>query len=350
MKQILALAALGLAITGCVKVEDDGASTPTEPARDLAAYLDSGDLEDGWSGGERLVSIDTPDGPHNVWIKRTGNNPDMKLLLLHGGPGGTSDYFGAFDSFLPGTAVEYYRYDQLGAGRSDKPDNDALWTIPRFVDEVDQVREAIGGDGSNFCLLGHSWGGILAIEYALAHPGEVKCLVISNMMASIPAYNRYANEVLKPQMAPEKLARVEQLEAEGKIDDPDYMGILMPEFYEKHILRRPAAEWPEPVNYGFAQMNQHIYVLMQGPSELGASGLLEDWDRFEDLAKIGVPTLVISGQHDTMDPAHMAAMAKKLPKGELVATEGSHMAMYDDQQAYFAGLNAFLLRQAKRGD
>ncbi|MEL7690472.1 proline iminopeptidase-family hydrolase [Citromicrobium bathyomarinum] len=324
---------------------EDPASTPAES---LAAYLDNSGRADAWSGGEQLVPITTPDGPHNVWIKRIGNNPGMKLLLLHGGPGATSDYFAAFDSYIPATGIEYYHYDQLGAGRSDRPDNDALWTIPRFVDEVDQVRQAIGGDASNFCILGHSWGGILAIEYALAHPDKVKCVVISNMMASIPAYNTYADAVLKPQMDPAKLARVEALEASGHTDDPDYMGILVPEFYEQHILRRPASEWPAPVNRAFADMNEHVYVLMQGPSEMGASGRLEDWDRFDDLAGINAPTLVISGKYDTMDPAYMAKMAEQLPNGQLLATNGSHMSMYDDQQAYFDGLTAFLLDQAKK--
>ena len=88
--------------------------------------------------------------------------------------------------------------------------------------------------------------------------------------------------------------------------------------------------------------NEHIYVLMQGPSEMGASGRLEKWDRFADLKRIAVPTLVISGKHDTMDPAYMARMVKELPKGELLATNGGHLAMYDDQQTYFAGLTKFL--------
>jgi len=311
-----------------------------------ANYLQVSGLSDAWSGGTRMVPIHTPKGDFRVWVKRTGNNPKLKLLLLHGGPGATHDYFEAFDSFLPPAGVEYYYYDQLGSGRSNRPNDDDLWTTDRFVDEVDQVRRAIGADQSNFCLLGHSWGGILAMEYALAHQDQLKCLVISNMMASIPAYNDYANKVLKSQMAPAKLELIEQLEKSGKTDDPRYMGTLMSEFYEKHILRRPAAEWPEPVNYSFdpAHMNQHIYVLMQGPSEMGASGRLERWDRFADLKRIAVPTLVISGRHDTMDPAYMARMSKELPNGELLATDGGHMAMYDDQPTYFAGLTKFLAK------
>jgi proline iminopeptidase len=262
--------------------------------------------------------------------------------LLHGGPGATHEYLEAFDGFLPKEGVEYYYYDQLGSGNSDQPKDDDLWTLPRFVSEVDQVRAAVGGTKDNFCLYGHSWGGILAIEYALAHQDQLKCLIISDMMASIPAYNDYANRVLKPKIDPAALKLIERLEAEGKTDDPRYLGTLMPQFYEKHFLRRPAAQWPDPVNRAFAHLNNHIYVLMQGPSELGASGRLVNWDRFADLKRITVPTLIISGKFDTMDPAHMARMAKQLPRGEFALTNGSHMSLYDDQATYFAKLTAFL--------
>ena len=307
-----------------------------------ASYYDESGHPDAWSGGARLILISTPKGNFHVWVKRVGNNPHLKLLLLHGGPGATHEYFEAFDSFLPREGVEYYYYDQLGSGFSDQPNDDDLWTIPRFVSEVDQVRQAIGGNKDNFCLLGHSWGGILAMEYALAHQNQLKCLVISNMMASIPAYNAYAKTVLEPQMDQTSLRRVEQMEAEHKTDDPRYMAILVPQYYEKHILRRPADQWPDPVNRSFARINRHLYELMQGPSEMGASGRLANWDRFADLKRINVPTLVISGKYDTMDPAYMAKMANQLPRGELAATNGGHMAMYDDQPTYFARLTAFL--------
>ena len=307
-----------------------------------ASYYDESGHPDAWSGGARLIPISTPKGNFHVWVKRVGNNPHLKLLLLHGGPGATHEYFEAFDSFLPREGVEYYYYDQLGSGFSDQPNDDDLWTIPRFVSEVDQVRQAIGGNKDNFCLLGHSWGGILAMEYALAHQNQLKCLVISNMMASIPAYNAYAKTVLEPQMDQTSLRRVERMEAEHKTDDPRYMAILVPQYYEKHILRRPADQWPDPVNRSFARINRHLYELMQGPSEMGASGRLANWDRFADLKRIQVPTLVISGKYDTMDPAYMAKMANQLPRGELAATNGGHMAMYDDQPTYFARLTAFL--------
>ena len=333
-RPMLALASALILVTGC-RNADTAEAPPT-------SYYDTDGHADAWAGGARLVPISTPKGEFHVWIKRVGNNPKLKLLLLHGGPGATHEYLEAFDSFLPKEGVEYYYYDQLGSGNSDAPKDDDLWTIPRFVSEVDQVRQAIGATKDNFCLYGQSWGGLLAIEYALAHQDQLKCLVISNMMASIPAYNAYADKVLKPQMDPTSLKLVQHLEAEHKTDDPRYMSVLIPQFYEKHILRRPAAEWPDGVNRAFARLNKHVYTLMQGPSELGASGRLEKWNRFVDLKSIRVPTLVMSGRYDTMDPAHMAAMAKQLPRGELAATDGSHMALYDDQANYFAKLTAFL--------
>ncbi|HST35654.1 MAG TPA: proline iminopeptidase-family hydrolase [Allosphingosinicella sp.] len=300
---------------------------------------------DAWSGGARMINITTPAGNFRVWTKRVGNNPRLKVLLLHGGPAMTHEYFEAFDSFLPGEGIEFYYYDQLGSAYSDQPDNDDLWTLPRFVDEVEQVRIALGLDRSNFCLLGQSWGGMLAMEYALAHQDNLKCLIISNMMDSIPAYNDYARRVLMPAMDPAQLRLVQELEASGHTGDPRYMQALIPMHYEQHFLRRPFAEWPEPVLRTMGHANQHIYALMQGPSELGASGRLADWDRSRDLHRITVPTLVIGARYDTMDPDWMRAMAARLPHGEfLLCPNGSHMAMYDDQEVYFAGLIAFLHR------
>lgn len=309
-----------------------------------SSYYDNTAHPDAWTGGARKITISTPKGPHRIWIKRVGNNPRLKVLLLTGGPGYSHAYLEVMDSFLPREGVEYYHYDQLETGDSDRPDDDSLWTLPRYVDEIDQVRRAIGGTKDNFCVLGHSWGGVLAIEYALARQDQLKCLVISNMMASIPAYNTYADKVLKPRMDQDVLKRILAFEAAGKTDDPGYMALLGPNWYEQHVLRRPSADWPEPVLRAGATINRRFYVTMQGPSEMGAGGRLLNWDRFADLKTIRVPALVISGAHDTMDPAHMAAMARALPQGELAATNGSHMAMYDDQATYFAKLTAFLRR------
>ena len=310
----------------------------------LKSYHDNTGQTDAWSGGVRMIPIHTANGDFRVWTKRVGNNPRIKVLLLHGGPGGTHEYFEAFDSFLPAEGVEYYYYDQLGSYYSDQPDDMAPFlSIGHYVDEVEQVRAALGLDHDDFYLLGHSWGGILAIEYALKYPQRLKGLIVSNMMSSIPAYNTYAHDVLMPQMEPAALKEVLALEAAKKYDDPRYEELLLP-FYEAHILRRPIAEWPEPVMRSFVRhINKKVYVPMQGPSEMGASGILADWDRTADLKKIPVPTLVIGAERDTMDPKYMRMMSEQLPRGDyLYLPNGSHMAMYDDQQAYFAGLLAWL--------
>lgn len=308
-------------------------------------YLDYSNRNDRLSGGARRIPITTPVGDFYVWTKRIGNNPKLKVLLLHGGPGANHAYFEAFDSYFPAAGIEYYYYDQLGSVYSDQPNESSLWETDRFVDEVEQVRRALNLDRENFVLLGHSWGGILAIEYALAHQEHLRGLVISNMMASAPAYNAYAEQVLMPQMDQDALAEIKAIEAAGDIDNPRYMELLIPHFYEYHTLRMPAEQWPDPVQRGLDHINQQIYVSMQGPSELGmsADAKLATWDRVNELAEIRVPTLVIGARHDTMDPAHMEMMAERIPNGSyLYCPNGSHLALYDDQQTYFAGLIEFL--------
>ena len=292
---------------------------------------------------DRMIPISTPDGEFRVWTQRVGDNPDVKVLLLHGGPGATHEYLANFAEHLPAAGFEIYFYDQLGSGRSDHPDEPDLWELDRFVDEVEQVRRALGLDRSNLVLFGQSWGGILAMEYALHHQEHLKGLVVSNMMSSCPAYNAYANEVLMPAMDQSVLAEIKGFEARDATGDPRYGELLMEHHYVHHVLRRPAGEWPEPVTRSFADINPQIYVSMQGPSELGLSGKLSDWDRTDDLVRIDVPTLVIGARHDTMDPAFMRMMAGRFPKGRyLECPDGSHLAMWDDTNTYFDGLIAFL--------
>ena len=265
-------------------VLSQGCARGAKQEQRMDGYFDNTGREDVLGGGARMIEISTPQGKYRVWTKRVGNNPRIKLLLLHGGPGGTHEYFEAFDSHLPGAGIEYYYYDQLGSHRSDPVPDDVLpqlLSVERSVEEVEQVRQALGLTRENFFLLGHSWGGILAMEYALKYP--------------------------------------------------------------QHLLRMPPEQWPDPVNRAFKHLNPKVYVPMQGPSELGASGKLLNWDRTADIKNITVPTLVIGAQHDTMDPKHMEWMAKQFPKGRFVlCPEGGHMAFYDDPEPYFKGLLAFL--------
>lgn len=136
----------------------------------------------------KRIPIQTPKGQFDVFTQRVGSNPAIKILLLHGGPGMTHQQFANFKDYLPQEGVEFIWYDQLGSAYSDQPSDSSLWTIERFVDEVEQVRQALGLNKDNFYLYGQSWGGMLAIEYALAHQESLKGLIISNMMASIVDY------------------------------------------------------------------------------------------------------------------------------------------------------------------
>jgi proline iminopeptidase len=326
----LVLASLLVPVAGCVTSQ-------------TGSYFDHGGRSDVLAGGVRMIPVSTPKGSFKVWTKRVGNNPRVKVLLLHGGPGFTHEYYEAVDSYFPGEGIEYYYYDQLGSYYSEQPDDPDLWDLPRFVDEVEQVRRALGLGRDNFYLLGTSWGGLLAIEYALAYPQHLKGLIVSNMMSSVPAYNEYARKVLIPGIDPAVVAEIERLEATGDTANPRYMELLMPHHYEKHVLRMPAAEWPEPVMRCFKHMNPKVYVPMQGPSELGAGGKLVNWDRSGDLDDIGVPTLVIGARHDTMDPEHMEWMASQIPDGRYpFCPNGSHLALYDDQQVWFDGVIDFI--------
>jgi proline iminopeptidase len=315
------------------------------PMKPVCDYLDYSGRDDVLAGGARMVPIQTPIGAFKVWTKRIGNNPGLRVLLLHGGPGATHEYLEACDSYLPAAGIEYYYYDQLGSAYSDQPDENSLWELDRFVDEVEQVRQALGLERDSFVLYGQSWGGILAIEYALAHPHTLKGLVISNMMSDVPAYNAYAQDVIKPTMDQDALREIEALEAAGDIENPRYMELLNEHHYVHHVLRMPLDDWPNPVQRAFAAINPAVYVSMQGPSELGISqdAKLAQWSRFDDLSSIEVPALVIGARYDTMDPAHMEKMAERLPLGRyLYCPEGSHLAMYDDQRRYFSGLLDFL--------
>jgi proline iminopeptidase len=306
----------------------------------LAQYFNYGDTGV-QAGGVKMIPVKTPVGTFKVWTKRIGNNPKIKVLLLHGGPAAGHEYMECFESFFPKEGIEFYEYDQLGSSYSDQPKDSSLWTINHFVDEVEQVRQALGLNKDNFYLLGHSWGGILAIEYALKYQQNLKGLIISNMMSSCPDYGKYADQVLAKQMDPKVLSEIRAIEKNHDFNNPRYEELLMPNFYQQHICR--LKEWPDPITRSFKHLNNEIYTMMQGPSEFGISGRLVNWDRKADLPKITVPTLVIGAKYDTMDPEHMKWMSTQVKNGTyLYCPNGSHMDMWDDQQTYMNGVIKWL--------
>jgi proline iminopeptidase len=293
------------------------------------------------SAGVKMIPIKTPVGEFKVWTKRFGNNPKIKILLLHGGPAMTHEYMECFETFFQREEFEFYEYDQLGSYYSDQPTDSSLWTTDRFVEEVEQVRAAIHADSSNFYVLGNSWGGILAMQYALKYQRNLKGLIIANMMASVPEYGKYADEVLAKQMKPEVFAEIESLEAKGDYNNPRYMELLLPNFYDEHICR--LKEWPEALNRSMKHLNSSIYVMMQGPSEFGVSGRLTNWDVKNRLHEITVPTLMIGAKYDTMDPKAIEEQSKLVKNGRfLYCPNGSHLSMWDDQKVFMGGVIKFI--------
>ena len=290
--------------------------------------------------GIKMVTIQTPVGKFKVWTKRIGNNPRIKVLLLHGGPAMTHEYMECFESFFPKEGFEMIEYDQLGSYYSDQPRDSSLWTTPRFVEEVEQVRKALNLDSSNFYLLGNSWGGILAMEYAFKYQKKLKGLIISNMMASMPAYEKY-NGLLRSKMRKSLVDSLTTYENKGLYQDTTYQALVIKEYYHQHICR--LADWPDPVLRSLKHVNEAIYVMMQGPSEFKTGGRLIKWDRSKDLGEITVPTLCIGAKYDTMDPDYMKWMSTQMPKGSyLYSPNGSHLAMWDDQQVYMNGVIKFI--------
>src|SRR5882757_5055488 len=232
MKSSFLLILSSIVFFSCTQKPEDKSGGSTTVA-DYFNYGDSGVQ----SAGVKLIPIHTPVGKFKVWTKRFGNNPRIKILLLHGGPAMTHEYLECFESFFPKEGFEMIEYDQLGSYYSDQPRDGSLRTTPRFVEEVEQVRKALNLDKSNFYLLGNSWGGILAMQYALKYQANLKGLIISNMMSSCPAYGKYAEDVLSKQMDPKVLDTIRGFEARGDFANPKYMGLLIPNFYNKHFCR-----------------------------------------------------------------------------------------------------------------
>jgi proline iminopeptidase len=309
-----------------------------------SSYFDYSGSDDQKTGGIKMIPIETPKGTFNVWTKRMGNNPKMKVLLLHGGPGGTHEFFENFDGYLPNEEIEYIYYDQLDSYYSDKPNDSTLWTTEHFVEEVEQVRKALNLNKDNFYLLGQSWGGILALEYALKHQDNLKGLVISNMMASIPEYEKYAAEVLGPQLPPEVYKEIKAIEAAEDFGNPRYAELVTQHYYPKHVLHKPLEEWPEFLNRAFSHLNPAIYIYMQGYSEFGVTGnaTLKGWDVSSRLNELKIPTLMIGGTYDTMNPKYMEWMSTEVQNGRSLTTESAHISQYDDPEAYFSGLIKFI--------
>jgi proline iminopeptidase len=289
------------------------------------------------TGGCKMIQVD---GKYNVWTKKIGDGK-IKVLLLHGGPGFTHDYFECFEDFLPKEGIEFYYYDQLGVGNSDIPADTTLWNIPRYVEEVEQVRKGLGLD--NFYLLGHSWGSMLAMEYLQKYQSHVKAAVLSNMTAGMKSYVSYSAQLKQKLFTQQDIKTYDSLDKLKLYESPLYQDLLMNKLYTKVLCRIPVENWPEPLMRAFKKANHSIYIQMQGVDEFHVTGNFKDWEMWDRLPNIKVPTLIIGGMNDEMNPDDMKKEGQLIPNSRTyLCPNGSHLSMYDDQQNYFTNLIAFL--------
>jgi proline-specific peptidase len=280
---------------------------------------------------------------YNVWYRIVGEREEpgkLPLLCLHGGPGVPHDYLEPLEA-MAATGRRVIFYDQLGCGNSDHPHNPSLWTVDLFVEEVGVVRRALALDRIH--LLGQSWGGMLAMQYALTQPAGLVSLIVASSPASMRQWVAEANR-LRTQLPPEVQQTLLKHEQAGTTDDPAYQEAMIV-FYRRHVCRLDP--WPECVNRAFekVQRNPEVYNTMNGPSEFHVIGVIKDWDIVDRLGEIRVPTLVTSGRYDEASPTIAETVHRGIKGSEWVIFEHSaHLAHVEEPERYMQILDQFLRR------
>jgi proline iminopeptidase len=264
---------------------------------------------------------------------------DEVVLCLNGGPGLPCDYLREPHACLADHGFRVVAYDQLGCGESDKPSDPALWTIARYAEEVETVREALGLGRVH--LLGQSWGGWLSIEYGVTFPHSLKTVILEDTCGDMPHLVSEL-ERLRAALGPETVAMMQQHEAEGTLDHPEYQAAITILNF-RHVCR--LKEWPAPLQRSLETWNMDIYRTMQGPNEFLYTGNLKDWNRIPDMGRITAPALITVGKYDELTPACALRMKHALPDAELVVfPNSSHTPFYEEPDAYYPVLLGFLGR------
>ena len=279
-------------------------------------------------------------GEYRVWYRIVGGGAEREqvpLLALHGGPGVPHDYIENLVDLASDTR-RVILYDQLGCGRSDQPSDPSLWRVERFVEELGIVRRALTLEKIH--LLGQSWGGMLAIEYALTQPPGLVSLILASTLSSMPLWVAEANR-LRNELPPEVQATLLRHEATGTTDDPEYLQ-AMQVFYERHVIR--VVPMPDQVKRALDQVGQ-VYYTMNGPSEFHVTGILKNWDRTDRLADIRVPTLITSGRYDESTPLINELLHKGIADSEwIIFEQSSHMAHIEEPDVYLPTIESFIER------
>jgi len=285
----------------------------------------------GLTPGEGYIDVEGG----KVWYRIAGSGSKTPLLLLHGGPGAPSYYLNPLQRVAADRPVIFY--DQLGAGRSDRPTDPSLWRIDRFVDELATVRKALGLQKVH--ILGHSWGTMLAIDYLRAEPDGVESLILASPALSVRRWAQDADRLLAT--LPEDLQQVIRThEAAGTTDDPAYQEAVMA-YYQRFLSR--SDPWPEDLQLTFENFNADLYGQMWGPSEFTATGTLKNYEREEDLPGLDLPVLFTAGRYDEATPETVRHFQSLVPGAQIAIFEHSaHMTMLDEADAYADTVRQFL--------
>ena len=277
-----------------------------------------------------------------VWYEVVGSGEATPLLVLHGGPGFTHEYVRSLEALGDERTVVFY--DQLGCGRSDRPDDLSLWTVERHLEELELVRQAL--DLKSVHIFGQSWGSMLATDYALTQPSGVRSYVMASPCISIPRWVADAAR-LKALLPAEDIATIDRHEAGGFTTCPEYMAAMLV-YYKRHVCRLDP--WPIEVERAFHTYGPVVYETMWGPSEFTVSGNLADFDRSSRLAEIRVPALFTCCRHDEATPETVAWYSGQLPGSKLVVFEqSSHMCHLEERDRYNGVIRDFLRDEVEGG-
>ena len=272
-----------------------------------------------------------------VWYEIVGASDATPLITLHGGPGFTHDYLEPLGALCKERPVVFY--DQLGSGKSDRPDDKSLWKIDRFVKELSELRSALGLKRAH--ILGQSWGTVLLTDYALTQPDGVVSLIFSDPLCSFPEWAKDA-ATYRADLPATTRDVLDRHEKGGYTDCPEYQGAVL-EYYKLHVCR--LAVWPDSMERAFAGHNDEIYVTMQGSNEFTVTGNLKDWDRTARLKEIKTPALYIAGRFDETSPRATAICHNALPGSEMVIFEKSaHLPIFEEPDKYLGTIRDFINR------
>ena len=270
--------------------------------------------------------IDVPGG--RVWYRSLNDDSDATpLLCLHGGPGFTHNYLEPLEALASTRRVIFY--DQLGCGRSDRPGDPSLWTVDRFVEELAQVRAALGLDP--LYLFGSSWGGMLAMQYVLDRKPDLAGLILCGSPASMPRWVTDCAELIAQQPAGIR-ATIREHEEKGFTACPEYQSAILG-FYRAHVCRMDP--WPPGLERSFAEAGYDVYNTMNGPSEFTVTGTLRNWDVMDRLGEIAVPTLLVGGRYDECRPEHLAEMHRRIHGSQLAIIENASHLCFAEQPDEF---------------